>query len=158
MKGADVITLSTQLDEIPRGVAWVMARAPTWVDPGLLELGLTEAITNALVHGVLGVTSDGREEDLSAYLDEVRRRSLAPPSSRRGGTVTLKVLESGPRMELLLAWTGTPCPPEARQGKLPNTPSAGGMGQGIIEAVFSDVIWAEDGLSQRLVVLPPAAT
>src|SRR5690606_11609454 len=95
--------------------------------------------------------SDTRSDDIAAYLSEIERRSLSPPSGvTRGVTVSLDASES--QFTIELRWTGTPCPEQSRAPEpLAGLPEAG-MGQNIIHAVFDEVRWADDGLSQSLVV------
>ena len=56
---------------IAEAVRWACKDLPADVEPELVSLGLTEAVTNAVVHGVLGVDSKAREEDYDAYLRQI---------------------------------------------------------------------------------------
>ena len=140
--------LSARPEQISETVRWVTREAPSWVDPLVLDTGLTEALTNAIVHGVLGVSSSSRTEDVTEYLDEVERRlQSVDPTSRV--TVTLNRADS--RFLVTLSWRGAPCPVENRMPRSVPEPLAGsGLGTTLIHASFDEVCWGDDGRSVKL--------
>ena len=142
---------SAELDKVRAAVDWAKSLAPEWVDPVKLDLGLTEAVTNAIVHGALEVTSEDRATDYARYLSKLQRASEVPPDSSR--SVRLK-MDLGDRcLKLLLGWRGRGCPfhlriPEVTLSPLP----VSGFGQGIIQACFDEVSWSTDGRAILLVL------
>ncbi len=52
-EGRHELTFAPRLEEISRVVSWATSLSPSWVDPVSLDVGLTEALTNAVVHGAL---------------------------------------------------------------------------------------------------------
>jgi hypothetical protein len=143
------LVFAPRLDEIGRVVSWATALSPSWVDAVSLDVGLTEAVTNAVVHGALEVSSSLRKEGVEVYLGEVERRSKAPLASERGVTLGLQVLARDLILEL--QWRGAPCPSDLRGRTTTFDPLAGaGMGSTLIYACFDEVYWGEDGYSLRL--------
>lgn len=143
------LLFAPRLEEIARVVNWATSLAPAWVDPVCLDVGLTEAITNAVVHGALEVSSSLRKEGVEAYLGEVERRSKAPQASER--VVSLEIQALGQDLILELRWRGAPCPNDLRGRKDHIDPLAGaGLGTTLIYACFDEVHWGGDGYSLRL--------
>jgi phosphoserine phosphatase RsbU/P len=141
-----------QLEAIAPAIRSALAAAPPWVDPAALDHGLTEALTNAVLHGVLGVASEGRDADgYDDYLDAAESASRRAPNTLQA--VDLEIRRSSSWLEFRLRWSGYPCPPE-KQGPV-STPSdrgsshdellGSGMGLKIISSLFDEVAWDEDG-------------
>lgn len=146
---AHELSFAPRLDEIGRVVSWATQLAPSWVDPVSLDVGLTEAITNAVVHGALEVSSALRKEGVEAYLGEVERRSKAPLAAERAVSLRLHVV--GQDLVLELTWRGAPCPKDLRGTTTNVDPMAGaGLGITLIYACFDEVHWGCDGYSLRL--------
>ena len=141
--------VTPELQQIPETVSWVLSESPAWVDQSLLDTGLTEALTNAIVHGVLGVTSSGRGEDMTEYLDRVERSSLA--AGALGPPVTVSLASNDERFLVALSWQGVPCPEENQIPPSRPRPLAGsGLGATLIHSCFDDVSWGADGRSVDL--------
>jgi anti-sigma regulatory factor (Ser/Thr protein kinase) len=141
--------LSARPDQIAEAVAWVASEAPSWVDPLLLDTGLTEALTNAIVHGVLGVSSSSRAEDVTEYLDEVESRLQTVDATTARVTLTLDREER--RFLVTLCWQGAACPLENRTPRSAPEPLVGsGLGTTLIHASFDEVCWSDDGRSVKL--------
>lgn len=146
-----------RLDEISRVVSWATSLSPSWVDHVSLDVGLTEAITNAVVHGALEVSSSLRKEGVEVYLGEVERRSKAPTAAERG--VSLVIQSVTPDFVLELKWRGAPCPNDLRGRTIHFDPLAGaGLGTTLIYACFDEVCWGSDGYSLRLTLREKLAT
>lgn len=148
-EGRHELTFAPRLEEISRVVSWATSLSPSWVDPVSLDVGLTEALTNAVVHGALEVSSSLRKEGVDAYLGEVERRSKAPQASERA--VSLGIQTVAQDLVLDLRWRGAPCPNDLR-GRTNNfDPLAGaGLGTTLIYACFDEVQWGGDGFSLLL--------
>ncbi len=143
------LELAPRLDEVARAVTWASQELPHWVDPVRLDVGLTEALTNAIVHGALEVSSSLRHHGVETYLGEVERRSLAPEASSK--SLLLTVEHDGKQVEIALSWLGAPCPASLRGKSGPVDPMAGsGLGTTLIYASFDEVIWGADGYSLLL--------
>lgn len=143
------LQFAPSLDEIGRVVGWATSLSPAWVDPVSLDVGLTEAITNAVVHGALEVSSSLRKEGIEAYLGEVERRSRAPMASERAISLGIEALAQD--LVLELRWRGAPCPTDLRGRTTNFDPMAGaGLGTTLIYACFDEVHWGVDGYSLRL--------
>lgn len=148
-EGRHELSFAPRLDEIGRVVSWATSLSPSWVDPVSLDVGLTEAITNAVVHGALEVSSLLRKEGVEAYLGEVERRSKAPLAAERAISLRLQIV--GHDLVLELAWRGAPCPSDLRGTTTLVDPMAGaGLGTTLIYACFDEVHWGWDGYSLRL--------
>lgn len=147
--------LSPALGEIAAGVRWVQEQAPAWVDPFVIDTGLTEALTNAVVHGVLGVSSAGRQEDVTVYLEELEARAERVDPTIR--PLKLALSRSPDSFTVALSWTGLPCPEENRGPRALASPFAGsGLGTTLIHATFDEVQWSPDGCSVRLRLVRPS--
>lgn len=143
------LEVAPRLEEVSRAVSWASRELPSWVDPIRLDVGLTEALTNAIVHGALEVSSSLRSHGVETYLGEVERRSLAPDASAR--SLTLLIEQDGRQVDISLSWLGAPCPASLRGKAGPVDPMAGsGLGITLIYASFDEVIWGADGFSLLL--------
>lgn len=143
------LEVAPRLEEVSRAVSWASRELPSWVDPIRLDVGLTEALTNAIVHGALEVSSSLRNHGVETYLGEVERRSLAPDASAR--SLTLLIEQDGRQVDISLSWLGAPCPASLRGKSGPVDPMAGsGLGITLIYASFDEVIWGADGFSLLL--------
>ncbi len=123
---------------------------PAWVERERVRFGLTEALTNALVHGTLEIDSSERETDYVRYLDLIAQRA-ADRRSTHAITVTLEADEA--RAVFRLRWAGAACPPPYRERRREQSEvSVHGRGLGIIYSCFDDVDWDDDGLGMTLAV------
>ncbi len=129
-------------------VQWVLSRKPDWVDAAELDHGMTEALTNAVLHGALELNSESRSGDgYLQYLSQAHIRA-EDHSSR---TVRLTLLDRNDGFGVRIGWDGVPCPAESRAPPSQVDPlRSSGLGMSIIFALFDHVIWAEDGLSMEL--------
>jgi anti-sigma regulatory factor (Ser/Thr protein kinase) len=136
-------------EQIGIAVDQVLAQAPTWVDPSALNTSLTEALTNAIVHGVLEVTSSSRGEDFQKYLDQVELR--AEEAAQLGASVSLAAETSATHFTVTLSWQGQGCPKD-RQGpsSSPDPLAGSGLGSALIEALCDEVHWSADGRAVSL--------
>lgn len=143
------LDLLPRLEEVARAITWANQELPTWVDPVRLDVGLTEALTNAIVHGALEVSSSLRHQGVETYLGEVERRSLTPEAASRALRLTIEQDEN--QVDISLSWLGAPCPASLRGRSGPVDPMAGsGLGTTLIYASFDEVIWGADGYSLLL--------
>lgn len=115
---------------------WVMEQLPPLDDPGMVEMGVTEAVTNAIVHGALERSSEARSNN-ATYFGTTR--------AVRGG-VSLEVSSEPSRASIMLRWKGAACPIEFRQQPPePDPLQESGRGLWVIYSVFDHVTWHEDG-------------
>lgn len=143
------LELAPRLDEVARAVSWAARELPAWVDPVRLDVGLTEALTNAIVHGALEVSSSLRHRGVETYLGEVERRSLTPEAAARA--IRLSINQSDAGVDIALSWLGAPCPPSLRGKSGSVDPMMGsGLGTTLIYASFDEVVWGTDGYSLLL--------
>lgn len=156
------VSVPAQIEAIAPAIRSALAEAPAWVDPAALDHGLTEALTNAILHGVHGIGSEGREgEGYLDYLDAVASASRRAPAARQA--VELKIRRSSGWLEFHLKWSGVPCPPENRHPLRPDGERASsseellglGMGMKIIASLFDEVAWDENGYGVRLRFVRP---
>lgn len=153
----ETLRLAARPAAIPRAVRWVVDQAPVWADSFAIDHGLTEALTNAVVHGALGLDSDVREsEDFADFL------TLANELPDRQGYldrhVELHVVKSQTSFGIRIAWQGVPCPPDARLPALVDEdPRGSGMGTRLIHSLFDRVVWDDDGLGVELWTHDPAS-
>lgn len=142
------IQLAPRLDEVARAVAWASKEVPAWVDPIALDVGLTEALTNAIVHGVLEVSSELRGAGVEVYLGEVERRSKTVDESQN---VSLTLSQSIDQVEIHVSWQGASCPGSLRNPPdFPDPLRGSGLGTTLIYASFDEVTWGVDGCSMFL--------
>lgn len=139
-------TFAPNPSDVPTIVRWIADQLPAgWVDD-LTELGLVEAVTNAVVHGALGRHSQGRAQRLADY-------SAAAPAG--SDPLCVQVRKEASAASVVLAWSGAACPPEFRVAPAEPDPLAeSGRGLHIIHSVFRNVLWQEDGLSVCLALKP----
>jgi hypothetical protein len=135
---------------VSHAVHWVRSQCPDWVDPSLLDAGLTEALTNAVFHGALEVDPGARTRgEYDAYLAEARALSVS--SSRTERSIDLSLLSAPGRFGVGVRWDGAACPQDARNPPPNLSPlPESGMGMAIIFGLFSQVVWADDGRSIEL--------
>jgi anti-sigma regulatory factor (Ser/Thr protein kinase) len=123
---------------------------PPWVERERVRFGLTEALTNALVHGALEIDSAEREADYMRYLELIEQRSAERRDSHK---IRVTIEASEARITFALRWTGAACPPPYRsRGNEQSEISVHGRGLGIIYSCFDDVDWDDDGYGMTLVV------
>lgn len=145
------LELPPRLEEVGAAVAWARARVADWVDQNALDAGLTEALTNAIVHGALEVSSEHREADIETYLNEAVRRARAPQA--RHAAIWLTLTQSDAHVEFGLRWKGAACPVDKQAPASTSDPLAGaGRGTRLIHESFDAVQWGEDGTSMRLLL------
>lgn len=124
------------------------ALAPSWVDQEPLEQGLVEALSNAIVHGTLGVQSTGRSRNLASY-----SRAAKQAAVDRSEEIFVRAGSPNSRsFKVRIEWQGTPCPENKRVPQDVGNPlkTGGGMGLPIIYASFSLVEWDADGFAITL--------
>ncbi|MEO0324097.1 MAG: ATP-binding protein [Myxococcota bacterium] len=130
------------VEEIRPTIAWVLDRLPAHDDATMLDLGLTEALTNAVAHGVNGLDGDERDDDYRAWMAR-----LAEAPGRDGGLRVTVTVEAG-ILEVYLRWAGTPY---TQTGPSPLAPEAvRGRGATLIASVFDEVEVDGDGFGLRL--------
>ena len=123
---------------------------PNWVEKERVRFGLTEALTNALVHGTLEIDSAERDADYMQYLHLIAERS-----AERSATHSIHVrMESTEKtVKFSMRWTGAACPTPFRSRRSEQSEiSLHGRGLGIIYSCFDDVDWDDDGYGMTLVV------
>ncbi len=155
------LKLQARPDAIPRALRWVLDQRPEWVDPIALDHGLTEALTNAILHGSLNMASELRS-DQSGYIDYLELAEVLP--NRPGFTdrhVELRVAANSESFGIRISWEGSPCPvdeqiPRSIRG-VPLPPEAtldslqsSGMGMNIIWTVFDRVVWDPSGMGMEI--------
>ncbi len=127
--------------EIRPTIAWVLGQLPP-CDAPMLDVGLTEALTNAVAHGVNGLDGSERDADYRGWLD----RLAEAPGRDAGLRVTLTLEASA--LEVRLRWKGTPYAPPSL---MPAGPEAvRGRGSTLIASAFEEVEVDGDGLGLRL--------
>lgn len=155
---AGALRLPPRPEAVGSAVRWVLCQCPPWVDRSSLDSGVTEALTNAVLHGALELVSGARRAgDYDGYVRDAL--SLAESDARRHRSIELAVLHEPEAFGVRIRWDGAPCPSGAR---LP-PPELGplqesGMGMTIIHALFSHVRWSEDGRSVELWLTRGGAT
>lgn len=157
-KGAPDATLriAPRPEAVLAAVEWAVRKSPPWVDRALLDNGITEAVTNAVLHGALELSSSARSDgDYDAYLREAS--FLANTFARRNRVIQLSLLPDPCHFGIRIEWDGAPCPqgarlPPAELGPLQES----GMGITIIHALFDRVAWSEDGRAVDLWLTRPS--
>ena len=155
------LKLLARPEGVARAVRWVIDLSPSWVDRDAVDHGLTEALTNAILHGALGITSDLRNN--GRYVEYLHLSQELPDRAELSDRyVELKVVSNPETFGVRLAWQGTPCPPDARDAKeqagiaeflaieTPTSLETSGMGLRIIFNLFDRVEWDEDGLGMEM--------
>lgn len=125
--------------------AWTSVVPDTW------DILLTEACTNAIVHGGLQIESDGRAEQFDGYLQRIREAGIPQEP------ICFKLFhfedELYERVTVHLRWEGNACPPSRMLAPEFNDElSTHGMGMTIISNLCSDFSWDDDGLGLWLSV------
>lgn len=145
-----VLRIRPRPEAVAAAVAWVVRQSPSWVDHGTLDSGVTEALTNAVLHGALELNSNARSHgDYGTYLREAS--TLAESEARRDRVIEVSILEAGPRFGVLVRWEGAPCPQGARTPPRELGPlQESGMGITIMHALFDQVVWSSDGRAVEL--------
>lgn len=148
------LRIAAHPQEIPQAVRWVVGRCPLWTDVTAVDHGLTEALTNAILHGSLGLDSSVRQ--VGSYDQYLLLAQQLPEQPRlKDRTVCLDVFRLADSFGVRLTWEGFRCPPEARTSapaleESPLSLQSSGMGLRIISTLFDRVIWAESGLSMEI--------
>ncbi len=137
-------------EAVLHAVHWVQSQCPDWVDGNLLDVGLTEALTNAVFHGALELDPAARARGAyDEYLEQAR--DLASSCTLNERTIDLSLLSAPGRFGVSVRWDGAACPPDARKPPALLAPlPESGMGISIIFGLFSQVVWADDGRSFEL--------
>ena len=138
-------------EKISSGTKSILERCPDWVDCARLDQGVTEALSNAILHGCLELSSDGRETN--GYEEFLEKAATRPEVPRfKGRAVCVRTLASEYAFGINLEWSGQSCPPELREfaPRKSALPHASGMGLKIIHEIFDRVRWSEDGYSLDL--------
>ncbi len=155
------LKLLARPDAIPRAIRWVLDQCPTWVDPSAVDHGLTEALTNAILHGSLNMGSAMRAEG-EGYADYLTLAEQLP--DRPGFTdrhVELRVATNSESFGVRISWEGSPCPvneqmPHSirgvpRHNESPETLlQTSGMGMNIIRTLFDRVVWDASGMGLEI--------
>ena len=146
-----IFTMPPHTGAIAQAVEWACSSAPGWAERARIALGLTEALTNAVVHGTLGIASGARDVDLGLYLDDIEDASLR---ARRGERVRITVERDASVFTIALAWSNHACPERLR--RRPDEPdplATHGRGLTIIYSSFDRVLWSDDGKSMAMLLL-----
>jgi anti-sigma regulatory factor (Ser/Thr protein kinase) len=133
-------------------VDWAVSASPAETDVDALRLGLTEALTNAVVHGALQISSDGRESDYDSYLAAIESKVSAPVELLPQVQVVLTTTDSA--FTVRLDWPGLACPVEKRAPS-PTEASSAGFGMALIYSSFDTVEWDDSGRCLKLTTLRP---
>ena len=130
---------------IPIVVRWIMEQLPDSVDRSMVDVGVTEAVTNAVVHGALDISSDCRIDDAERYLENMGKAVA--------GGLNVSVRETRNASRVRLEWIGEPCPEQYRRAPDDDVDplKVSGRGMLIIYDVFDEVHWGDEGMSMELV-------
>lgn len=139
-------------ESVAAAVRFAQTRCPEWVDRERLDHGLTEAVTNAIVHGTLGISSELRAED--TYQDFFKQK---PGSLDDVDPIEIAIEQTLDTFAVHVRWANYPCPPSRQRATAPppsGTPlleyEAHGMGMRLIHSLFDRVTWDDDGLGLSL--------
>lgn len=128
----------------------VVEALPSWIERERVRFGLTEALTNALVHGALEIDSAERDADYMHYLELISARSA---ERRETHQIGVRVEASETSITFKIRWSGAACPSPYRSRRQEQSEvSLHGRGLGIIYSCFDDVDWDDDGYGMSLVV------
>lgn len=152
------IHLPASPESVGAAVRFAQTRCPDWVDREQLDHGLTEAVTNAILHGTLGVTATVRASH--AYREFIalsKDSSSELEEGEENEAIELAIEQTLDAFGVHVRWRHNPCPPSKRGATAP-PPSgselsdfeAHGMGMHLITAFFDEVTWDEDGLGLAL--------
>lgn len=160
MSAPEVRRFDATIASVPEALAWVRARVPSWADPLAVDLGVAEALTNAITHGVHGLSGRpvvDRDHDFPGYVHELNREL---PLDLRDDALSVSVGVEDELVRVTLRWRGLPCPPDERRPSEPPRPDdplrASGRGMMIIHGLFDEVQWLDDGQGLRLTLRRPA--
>lgn len=152
---AAVRALPPDPKQIALALGWVLARTPQEYDHSRLDLGLTEVMTNALLHGVLELTlPEDREPNSVAEL--MAKRAADPAVAER--RIYLAYTRWEHSIQLHVSWNGAVYKQKRRDLSHVSKTAVGGRGLQMIEWCFDSVNWRSDGLGMTLELLPGSAT
>lgn len=118
------------LDSIGPSLDWIRAHAPDWVTDDVIELGVVEAVTNAIRHG-------------------------SKPSEEHPPVIEIGTCHTDRCFLVEVKWFGVPWAEADRRAELPDDPFANsGRGLAIMTALFDRVAWSADGMSIFLELSP----
>ncbi|MCG8421279.1 MAG: hypothetical protein MJE77_25445 [Proteobacteria bacterium] len=140
--------IEADVDAIAPAVEWTCARLAGWVDHEMARPGLTEALTNALIHGSFGLDRSVRD-DLDVYLAAIHSCSESgshPP-------IELLIVGDNTTCRVQIRWNGAPCPVDHRHRPHdePTPQRTSGRGMHVIYHTCSEVLWCDDGLEIHLI-------
>jgi len=118
---------AAELGQLEPALAWARAAAPTWVADEVIDLGLVELVSNAIVHG-----SDSNEGRTVPFY---------------GAQFVMSVHESAAGCTFTVSWERRPCPVDAQVVRDVDPWSTTGRGLLIATSLFDRLIWRKDGLS-----------
>lgn len=148
---AAVRALPPDPKQIALALEWLLARTPREYDRTRLNLGLTEAMTNALLHGVLELRlPDDREPNSVANL--MAQRAAEPDIADR--RIYLAYTRWEHALQLHVSWNGAAYEENPSDKSHVSSTSVGGRGLQMIEWCFDTVRWRGDGLGMTLELLP----
>lgn len=116
-------------------VSVVETHIPEWCRTDLVRAGIAEAMSNAIIHGALGITSalrDAGEFDAWLAMVDARERDCGPSFV----TVSIERAEEGVVLEVSDPGAGFPWKSE---------PARAGRGLSILIAAFDSVRWNDAG-------------
>lgn len=158
------LKLQARPDAIPMAINWVLAQCPDWADRSAVDHGVTEALTNAIVHGSLNIESTRRNND-SGYVDYLTLvEELPEKRDFEGRHVELEVTTSAELFSIRISWEGTPCPADEQVApsklhlaeehtasqETEVTLQTSGMGMNIIRTLFDRVVWDPNGMGMKM--------
>lgn len=139
-------------ESVGAAVRFAQTRCPEWVDRERLDHGLTEAVTNAIVHGTLGISSELRAAD--AYQDFLKQKPSSPDDLE---PIEIAIEQTLDTFSVHVRWPNHPCPPSRQRVSAPPPSGAPlleyevhGMGMHLIHSLFDRVSWDDDGLGLSL--------
>jgi anti-sigma regulatory factor (Ser/Thr protein kinase) len=118
---------AAHLDQLEPALAWARFAAPAWVRADIIDFGLTELVSNAIVHG--------SDEDGS------RVRPVF------GSQFLLSVAGTDELCSFTVTWSHRACPIEARAPHVADVWDTSGRGLLIATSMFDRLSWRDDGLS-----------
>jgi anti-sigma regulatory factor (Ser/Thr protein kinase) len=118
-------------------VSVVEAHIPRWCRSDLVRAGIAEAMSNAIIHGALGLSSALRDEgEFEAWLALIEERER----DRRESFVTVSIEREGERDGVVLVVSD---PGEGFAWR--SMPARTGRGLSILHAAFDSVRWNDVG-------------
>lgn len=112
------------LDAVEPALAWARAASPEWVEVEDVDLGLTEIVVNAIVHG-----------------------SRASDDAEPSGCFHLVIEATDASCGFTVEWSVRACAAEDRQARDADPLATSGRGLAIAEAFFDRLTWRDDGLA-----------